>query len=345
MELNRSSDIRTATIRPYGQADAAATLAIFLAAVIETAAADYSPEQILAWARPDAREVSTWHAAMQKRNSFVATVQGSPVGFSDVNELGYIDMLFVAPRHQRQGVAGQLMSHVESHARRAHTAELTADVSITARPFFEHCGFIVEAEQHPVLGGVQMINFSMKKALLGTEVPPLSLEINTMTRPQLRDALGQAGVLLNDLAIMLLDDSIFDLPQPETLIVGERSLIELGLEHGAVLSRIFHAARDVGLDLCPLVAAPYLRLVLREQGAAPDRVMSAGHAPSGSLTVASPPLHLDDAFPKGFYLRVVDGQQWLRGYRCDDDYEWNPHDRFVFSSRLSSPVLKQVMAW
>ena len=175
-------------------------------------------------------------------------------------------------------------------------------------------------------------------------MPPLSLEINTMTRPQLRDALGQAGVLLNDLAIMLLDDPIFDRPQPETLIVVERSLIDLGLEHGAVLSSIFHAAREVGLDLCPPVAAPYLRLVLREQGAAPDLVMSAGHAPSGSLTVASPQFHLEESFRKGFYLRVVDGQQWLRGYRCDDEFEWDPHDRFVFRSTCSSPVLNQPMA-
>ncbi|WP_258065505.1 hypothetical protein [Rathayibacter tritici] len=38
------------TIRPYLECDAADTLAVFLAAVTETAAADYSPEQITAWA-------------------------------------------------------------------------------------------------------------------------------------------------------------------------------------------------------------------------------------------------------------------------------------------------------
>ena len=170
MELNESTDTQAAAIRPYGYADAADTLAVFLAAVTETAAADYSPEQIQAWARPEARELSNWHAAMQKRNTYVATVDGTPVGFTDVNPAGYIDMLFVAPRHQRHGVARQLIAYVEAQARGAQLADLSADVSITARPFFARYGFTVEAEQHPVKSGVQLTNYKMKMNLLGSEV-------------------------------------------------------------------------------------------------------------------------------------------------------------------------------
>ena len=170
MDLNESAETGTPAIRKYRHTDAADTLAIFLAAVTETAAADYSPEQIQAWSRPEARELSTWHAAMQERNSYVVTVNGSPVGFSDVSSQGHIDMLFVAPRHQRKGVARQLIGYVETRARQAQMAELTADVSITARPFFECCGFTVQAEQHPVKAGVQLTNYKMKKDLAGAEV-------------------------------------------------------------------------------------------------------------------------------------------------------------------------------
>jgi GNAT superfamily N-acetyltransferase/quinol monooxygenase YgiN len=170
VELNKSTDTQAVVIRPYGPADAADTLAIFLAAVTETAADDYSPDQIQAWARAEARELSTWHAAMQERNSYVATVDGAPAGFSDVNPAGYVDMLFVAPRYQRQGVARQLIGRVEAHARKAQLTELTADVSITARPFFERCGLTVEAEQHPVKAGVALTNCKMKKKLLGGAV-------------------------------------------------------------------------------------------------------------------------------------------------------------------------------
>ena len=36
-----------------------------------------------------------------------------------------------------------------------------------------------------------------------------------------------------------------------------------------------------------------------------------------------------EAYPKGFYLRVVDDEVWLRGYRCDDTYEWGPEQRLA----------------
>lgn len=152
-------------IRQYRLTDAADTLAIFLAAVTEIAAADYTTEQIQAWARPQERELSIWHAAMQARNSYIATVDGEPAGFSDVGPQGYIDMMFVSPRFLRLGVARQLMEHLEDHARSVGMPALTANVSITARAFFERSGFIVEAEQHPVMAGVQLSNYAMKKLL------------------------------------------------------------------------------------------------------------------------------------------------------------------------------------
>lgn len=167
MDLKTNTNDPVVAIRPYRLSDAADTLVIFLAAVTETAAADYTPEQIQAWARPETRELSTWHAAMHQRNCYVATVDGEPAGFSDVNTQGYIDMMFVAPRYLRIGVARQLLGHVEAQAREESLAELTANVSITARPFFERHGFTVQAEQHPVMAGVQLTNHAMKKSLLG----------------------------------------------------------------------------------------------------------------------------------------------------------------------------------
>ena len=168
MESNKSTDTHAVVIRPYGQADAADTLAVFLAAVTVTAAADYSPEQVQAWARPEARDLSTWHASMQRRNSYVAIVDGGLAGFSDLGPEGYIDMLFVAPRHQRRGVARQLIGYVEALAHLAQLEELTANVSITARPFFEDYGFTAETEQQPVMAGVKLTNYRMKMYLCGS---------------------------------------------------------------------------------------------------------------------------------------------------------------------------------
>jgi len=63
-----------------------------------------------------------------------------------------------------------------------------------------------------------------------------------------------------------------------------------------------------------------------------DSVLSAGRAPSGSIKIASQPLSDDVEYPKGFSLRVVDGELWLRGYRCDDSYVFEPEQNFLFAS-------------
>ncbi len=153
------------SVRPYQAGDAATTLRIFTTAITTTAAADYSQEQVQAWAQPGQRDAVEWHLAMRKRDSFVATANGEVVGFSDVDEHGYIDMIFVDPQHQKQGVAHALLEEAERRANELHATSLTADVSITARPFFERHGFSIERRQEPVKLGVKLVNYRMRKLL------------------------------------------------------------------------------------------------------------------------------------------------------------------------------------
>jgi putative acetyltransferase len=148
-------------IRPYAEPDAAATLDVFLAAVIETASVHYSAEQIAAWARPAERDAVQWNLARKARNTYVATIGGEVVGFSDVGDDGYIDMMFVAPKFGRRGVAGALLTHLHAMAVGAGASELYTNASITARHFFEQHGFAVVAEQHRVTHGVAMTNYKM----------------------------------------------------------------------------------------------------------------------------------------------------------------------------------------
>jgi putative acetyltransferase len=152
-------------IRPYVETDAPATLSVFLAAVTETAALDYSAEQIAAWARPDERDVNQWNSARKASNTYVATIGAEIAGFSDVRDDGYIDMMFVAPKFGRCGVASALLSHLHAIAALRGATELHTNASITARPFFEQHGFTVAGEQHPILLGVEMTNFKMMRPL------------------------------------------------------------------------------------------------------------------------------------------------------------------------------------
>ncbi|GAA1495826.1 GNAT family N-acetyltransferase [Paeniglutamicibacter kerguelensis] len=148
-------------IRPYAETDAPATLGVFLAAVTETASAHYSAEQIAAWARADERDAIQWNTARKSLNTYVAAIGAEVAGFSDVEADGYIDMMFVAPKFGRRGVAGALLAHLRAIAVGTSASELYANASITARPFFERHGFAVVAEQHPVSRGVEMTNYRM----------------------------------------------------------------------------------------------------------------------------------------------------------------------------------------
>lgn len=165
-----SSSQARVRIRSYDSADAAETLRIFHDAITVTASADYTPEQIAAWARPENRDVGGWDRSMLARESYAALVGEQLAGFSDVSADGYIDMMFVSPRFARQGVARELLTFLEIRAGKMSVSQLSSNVSITARPLFESLGFQVVDEQHPVAGGVVMTSFHMIKKLNGRRV-------------------------------------------------------------------------------------------------------------------------------------------------------------------------------
>jgi hypothetical protein len=106
---------------------------------------------------------------------------------------------------------------------------------------------------------------------------------------------------------------------------------DLGCPEGAIYSEICRRAADAGLSLCPLELAPHLRLQYLDQ---PEGHW--GHpavkqqAPPGALIVAAAPLVADDAIPKGFYLRRIEGVLWLRGYWSSAEHVCGPEERYVF---------------
>lgn len=154
-----------------------------------------------------------------------------------------------------------------------------------------------------------------------------AVEVGGQHRSALLRSLQASGVLLNDYARTLMHHHVFDDGSTAQVVdVVELTLLELGLPQGGTLSDVITAARDQGLEACPAITGPYLRLATLDQPAAPDSVLSAGRPPTGALHVVSEPLSHDDAYPKGFYLRVVDDRPWLRGYRCDATYAWGPGD-------------------
>ncbi len=151
-------------VRPHLASDAAASREVFYASIRITAAADYSPGQINAWASPDIT-VGDWTTKRMAGNTAVAVIDDIVVGFTDVDEGGYIDMLFVHPSHGRRGVATALLGWVKAEAARLGASSLLTHASITARPFFESQGFIVIEERRPPVRGVELQNYVMRRLL------------------------------------------------------------------------------------------------------------------------------------------------------------------------------------
>lgn len=154
-------------VHTYTSKDAQATLSVFIDAVTITAATRYTPEQVEAWASPADRNLEDWHQRRSSRATLVATVADEVAGFSDIDIDGLIDMLFVSPRFARRGVATRLLAEVEQRARTVGASAMSVHASLVARPLLERLGFTVEAEEHPVIRGVSLVNYKMVKPIRG----------------------------------------------------------------------------------------------------------------------------------------------------------------------------------
>ncbi len=160
----------------------------------------------------------------------------------------------------------------------------------------------------------------------------IQVHVRPMSLEALLHALEMKGIQMNEYARTVLTHRMFSLPEKEmSLPLRILDAQALGLPEGAVYERILSAARDSGLSPCPLFAAPFLRLQYDEPVSANSVLTGLHQAPEGSITVISPRLELRDDFPRGLYLRNVDGTCWLRGYTCDDLYVWPPEARFAFA--------------
>jgi putative acetyltransferase len=149
-------------IRNYHPDDLKAVVSVFSRSVHEVASRDYTPAQVAAWA-PEPMELDAWSDRLASGETFVCERNEEVVGFIRADADGCIDLLYVHPECQRQGIARALLEQVISWALDQGARRLMADVSITARPFFEAAGFRVVTSQEVERRGITLHNFHMKR--------------------------------------------------------------------------------------------------------------------------------------------------------------------------------------
>lgn len=159
----------------------------------------------------------------------------------------------------------------------------------------------------------------------------IDLHVGPFPRSDIPKILSAHGISTNHLAEVLFAHPAFSTESAGVKRVATASPEEIGLVNGGTLSEIAARAVKLGLRPCPVSTGLFLRLAWKSQAESQSSVLSGTHrAPEGSVTVLSDPLEPDDSFPKGLYLRSVNGTLWLRGFVCDNDFVFNGRDLFAF---------------
>jgi putative acetyltransferase len=151
-------------LRPLLAADTPILAAIFVAAIEELTADDYSETQREAWASA-ADDEEQFGRRLAGELTLIATLQNSPVGFASLKGADHIDMLYVHPSVAGQGVASMLCEALEKLAGGRGAKSLTVDASDNAQEFFIKRGYVATRRNTITVNGEWLANTTMQKSL------------------------------------------------------------------------------------------------------------------------------------------------------------------------------------
>ena len=155
-------------LRKYRPQDCAEITRLFYDTVHTVNAADYTEEQLDAWADGQV-DLEKWNASFLEHDTLVAVEGETIVGFGDMDSTGYFDRLYVHRDFQGRGVATSIAHALEGFAHGLGAQRVTVHASRTARPFFERRGYRMLYAQQVERRGVLLENFAMELALEGGE--------------------------------------------------------------------------------------------------------------------------------------------------------------------------------
>jgi len=148
-------------IRKYKAGDEQHIARIYHDAIYQLAAKDYTQQQLDAWANPPVNHERSKQRCEAKQ-PFVNEREGRVAGFMELDPDGHIDCVYVDPAYSRMGVMSEIMEEVKKTARQMNLPKLFAEVSKTARPFFEYHGFVWIRDNIVNIRGVDIENYIME---------------------------------------------------------------------------------------------------------------------------------------------------------------------------------------
>lgn len=152
-------------IREARQSDCVELKDLYQNTVLTINRRDYSQEEVEDWAScgNDLSKIE----GMIRTHYFIVAVnrQSQIVGFSSITPQGYLHSMFVHKDFQGKGIAKALLNKIEQYAIAAGIGRITSEVSLTARPFFEKRGYVVQEEQKRKANRLCLTNFWMAKEI------------------------------------------------------------------------------------------------------------------------------------------------------------------------------------
>jgi SAM-dependent methyltransferase/heme-degrading monooxygenase HmoA/ribosomal protein S18 acetylase RimI-like enzyme len=151
-------------IRKYQVSDADDLAKIYYNTIHKICSKDYTGEQLNAWAPSDLVEnYSGWKEKLAKIKPLIAVVDNKIVGFAEFEDNGHIDCFYIHHQFQGKKIGSKLIEEIEKIAKQKNLPRIYAEVSITAKPFFENKGFKVSKKQKVLIRGEELNNFVMEK--------------------------------------------------------------------------------------------------------------------------------------------------------------------------------------
>jgi GNAT superfamily N-acetyltransferase len=151
-------------VRRYQEGDAKEIAHLYYNTIHNVNSKDYTKVQLDAWAPwTSVQNYSGWKEKLENIKPFIALIGDIIVGFAEFEPNGHIDCFYVHHEFQGSGIGSALMCEIEKEAREKSLPKIYAEVSITARPFFEAKEFQIIKQQTVTIRDVELINFVMEK--------------------------------------------------------------------------------------------------------------------------------------------------------------------------------------
>ncbi len=137
---------------------------LFRQTIQKVASKDYSPQEIASWADGD-KYTDNWLKRIDTHYYLLVKIDDKLVGMASLDNLGYLDVVYIHHEYQGFGIASELLLKMENKAKEDGHKFITSDVSITAKPFFVRKGYVVVKPQLVLCRGVVLRNYSVMKKL------------------------------------------------------------------------------------------------------------------------------------------------------------------------------------